>query len=147
MTRRAQLAGALAAVVLLVGVYVVQGFNIACPTVVGGACQAGAAPFGAGGGIDIGIDIFGAFMNIVYGIINALLAVVNGIIDLLPAMPDLHLPDLSGWAYGYAFLNAHLPLGEAVSGAAMVLAAMSASFTWGAAVKVYHLIPKPMSGT
>lgn len=130
----------LAAVALLVVVYVARAVGNICVPVAGGGCT----PQVTGGE---GLDIFGAFMGIIGGIVDALATVANHIVDLLPDMPDLNIPDLSGLVVGYNQVNTWLPLSEAIAGSVLVLAAVNAAFVFRVAVTVWHLIPKPFSGT
>lgn len=97
------------------------------------------------GGIVDGVS--GFLQNVVAGAIAGIAALADQVVQLLPAATDLNLPDLSGWLTGYALMNTFLPLSEALTLTGTLVAIYSALMLWRLAVKIYHLIPKPLMGT
>lgn len=96
---------------------------------------------------DIPGAIFGAFMGILGGIVDALLAVVNAVMGLLPEAGDLGLDVPSGWIIGYTWIDRIVPLHEGLFWMGVLAAASVAPIVFHLAIAVYHLIPKPMMGT
>lgn len=133
-----------ALVLLAVAVYQVSA--VGCPMGQSG-CVGTAEPIDVGGIVDIPGAIVGALFGLFGAIVDALMGLVAHVIGLLPDMPDLGIPSLSGWLVGYAFFDTYLPLHEALTGMGLVLSLVIASYTWRLGVEVYHLILKPGVGT
>jgi hypothetical protein len=96
---------------------------------------------------DAGAAIIDAVMAVVGGIVDALLAIVNVIIDLLPDAPDLGLSIPAGWIVAYTWIDQIVPLHEALFWTGTLAAAAMAPVVFHLAIAIYHLIPKPFSGT
>jgi hypothetical protein len=100
---------------------------------------------GLGG--DIISTAVGAVMTFVGSVVNALAALADHAISILPDATDLGLSVPSGWIYGYTFLNTFLPVSEALAMVGIFTAIVVGGILFRLAVTVYHLIPKPFVGT
>lgn len=78
---------------------------------------------------------------------NIVNTVVGGIIDALPDAQPIGAPNLAGLLVGFVWLNGFLPMDAGVTVSGLILVAMLAKFGFTSAVTIYHLIPKPFSGT
>jgi hypothetical protein len=94
-----------------------------------------------------GGDPLGKFFEILGGMVEGLAQLAGHIVDTLPDAEDLNIEVAEGWIVGYNMLNGFLPLGEALLYAGILLSAILLHFGWRIAVIVWHLIPKPLSGT
>lgn len=133
-----------AGVLLLVLVY--RADAVGCPMGTAG-CVGTAEPIDVGTVLDIPGAIVAALFGVLGAIVDALAGVAAHVVGLLPDMPDLNLPDMSGLVAGYTQWNAYLPLSEGIAGMAACLLAANASFLFNAARVAYHLLPKPGIGT
>jgi len=88
--------------------------------------------------------VFGFVKDVALGFTGA---VVSTVIGLLPDAADLGITIPSGWINGYDWLDSFLPLHEALAFVAIFLALIAAVGAFRLAVLIYHLIPKPFSGT
>jgi len=79
--------------------------------------------------------------------LKALLDGISGLVQGLPALPELPLPDLSGFIPAYNWLNAVFPVTEGLEAAAVLVAVIVAGTVIRAAITVWHVIPKPFMGT
>lgn len=104
-----------------------------------------------GGILDIGGDIVatavGAVMSWLGTAVEAMAAVAENVIDLLPDAADLGLEIPGGWIYGYSIVNTFLPISEALAFVAVFTVLVIGAVAFRLAVIVYHLIPKPLMGT
>jgi hypothetical protein len=96
------------------------------------------------GGVALGID---PVVDFVKGAVEALAAVADAAIALLPDASDLDLDAQTGWLRGYSYFNTFLPIPEALGMVAVLITVRLAIFTWRLADRVWHMIPKPLSGT
>lgn len=86
-------------------------------------------------------------VDFVKGIADALAAVADAVISLLPNAADLNLDAGSGWITGYAWANTFMPIGEVLGMIAIWITVQTAIFLYRLADRTWHTIPKPMSGT
>ena len=91
--------------------------------------------------------ILNAFFGAVQAIGDAVFAAVGGVINVLPNAADLDLHVPSGVIGAYNFLDAFLPMHEALAFGAIYIGALLAIAAFRLAVTIYHLIPKPLMGT
>jgi hypothetical protein len=97
-------------------------------------------------------DPAGAVAAAVLGWIGDMLAALvasaeTWVLSLLPDAGDLGIPDLSGLVVGFAWLNGFLALDAGVSVAGILIGATLATFAFRLALTIWHVIPKPFSGT
>lgn len=96
------------------------------------------------GGVVLGVD---PVVDFVKGAVEALASVADAAIGLLPDAEDLNIDPVTGWIRGYAMFNTFLPITEALVMIAALIGIRLAIFAWRLADRVWHLIPKPLSGT
>lgn len=80
-------------------------------------------------------------------IVQAFLGLISNVIGLLPNAGSLSIPDLTGWVPFYSFADQLLPVHEGLQMGALVVGVRLAIFAVQGAAFVWHLIPKPFSGT
>jgi hypothetical protein len=103
----------------------------------------------------IGVAVAGLAAGVLTGFIwgpikeiaDAVAKIADVVVGQLPDASNLGLAIPSGWVKGYSLLDSFLPLHEALGFVAIILGIVVAGVTWRVAVVVYHLIPKPGTGT
>lgn len=89
----------------------------------------------------------GALFSFLGQVVDALAALAAHVLSILPDATDLGLSVPAGWIIGYQFMDAILPLHEALWMFGFLVTLRSAITVWHLAVTGYHLIPKPAVGT
>jgi hypothetical protein len=80
-------------------------------------------------------------------VIQGLAAIASQVVALLPPAEDLGLSIPDGFVQGFSLFNQFLPLTELFALMGVLAAAAIATVAWHLGLTVYHLIPKPLSGT
>lgn len=78
---------------------------------------------------------------IVEVLVAGILGLLSTILDVLPEAEDLGLPDLSGAAVGYAFLNTYLPMGEGVAVGVLIMSVWTVTYMFKLVDFIYKRFP------
>lgn len=96
------------------------------------------------GGVALGID---PVVDFAKAVVDGLAKVADAAIGLLPDAGDLNLDAQTGWLTSYAYFNTFLPVSETLGMVGVLIGIRLAVFAWRMADRIWHLIPKPLSGT
>lgn len=138
---------AFALLLLLASVYLVRAVNSGAPCALGADRCPDYGTVDVSGILDIPAAIVGALFTAIGAVVDALAAVAARVVGLLPDAGDLGLSVPSGWIVMYSWADRILPLHEALALFGIITATAVAPIVYHVAITVYHLIPKPFSGT
>lgn len=104
-----------------------------------------------GGLLDLGAaaarTAVGAVLTFVGGVIDTLARAAAAVLELLPDAGDLGLEVPAGFIQGWSIFDQFLPLHETFAMLAVLVVASLLPIGWHLGITIYHLIPKPFSGT
>jgi hypothetical protein len=90
------------------------------------------------------LDTLGKVLGV---ITDGLAHVADFFVGLLPDAGSLGLSAQTGWLRQYTYFNHFLPLPEALAFIAALIGIRVAIFTYRLLDRIWHTIPKPLSGT
>lgn len=91
--------------------------------------------------------VVGALFSFLGAVLDFFAGLVAELLELLPDAADLGLEIPSGWLIGFQTMDAILPLHEALFWFGFMVGLRAAITLWHLAVRLYHLLPKPLMGT